>query len=86
MFIIRYLDVNKTVHMRINRTVAISSIIIGIIVALAFYCSNELVQMVALLIVIIYAVWINNDIIKKAFYLIKIQVKKLNQTDTNRRL
>lgn len=70
MFIIRYFDVNRMVRMKIKRQVAVSSILIGALLPLAYYSNHKIVQIAALIITILYAVFVNMD-------LIKIVLKKL---------
>lgn len=71
MFIIRYWDVNKTVHMRIKNSVAVSSIIAGIIVGISFYSNSGLFQVVILCGIIIYSIVINIDVLRNIVKLFK---------------
>ena len=70
MFIIRYFDVNKIVRMKINHQVVVSSILIGSLLSLAYYSNQKTFQIVVFIITILYAVFVNMD-------LIKIVLKKL---------
>jgi O-antigen/teichoic acid export membrane protein len=64
MFLIRYADINKTVHMRIRRPVIIGTVCIGILLIATYYCQNKWIQLVALLITVIYSVVMNLDMLK----------------------
>lgn len=76
MFIIRYIDVNKTVHMRIKKPVIIGSILIGGMLLGTYYCNNKLVQFVALCITAVYAVATNVDMLKAGVNLVKSRLGK----------
>lgn len=76
MFIIRYIDVNKTVHMRIKKPIVIGSILIGGMLIGTYYCSNKFVQFVALCITAIYAVLTNVDMLKSGVSLVKSRLCK----------
>ena len=75
MFIIRYLDVNKTVHMRIHPKVAIGSIVISIVCAGSFYCGNRLIQGIVFLVVVVYSVIINLDMAKAGIKLVRTKFR-----------
>ena len=64
MFVIRYFDVNKTVHMRIRKPIIIGSIFIGGMLIGTYYCGNKIIQLAALCITVIYAVLTNVDMLK----------------------
>ena len=69
MFIFRYIDINKMVHMRIRRDVAVSSFFIGLMLVFTYYSGITLVQGIALVITIAYTIWFNFDIMKKSIRL-----------------
>ena len=71
MFIIRYIDVNKTVHMRIRKPIIIGSILIGTMLIGTYYCENKMIQLIALCITAIYAVLTNVDMLKSGMKLVK---------------
>lgn len=76
MFIIRYIDVNKTVHMKIRKPIVIGSVLIGSMLIGTYYCNNKAIQFVALCITAIYAVLTNVDMLKSGVHLIKSRLGK----------
>lgn len=76
MFFVRYLDVNKTVHMKISKSVVIGSIIIGCMLIGSYYCNNKNIQFFALCITIFYAVALNYDLMISCFKIVKKIIKK----------
>lgn len=76
MFVIRYVDVNKTVHMKIRKPIIIGSILIGTMLVGTYYCGNKLIQFVALCITAIYAVLTNVDMLKSGVNLVKSRLGK----------
>lgn len=76
MFIIRYIDVNKTVHMRIRKPIIIGSILIGTMLIGTYYCENKMIQFIALCITAIYAVLTNVDMLKSGMKLVKSRFGK----------
>lgn len=76
MFIVRYIDVNKTVHMRIKKPIAVGSVLLSVILIGTYYCNNKVVQFVALCITAIYAVVTNMDLLKSGVNLVKSRLGK----------
>ena len=76
MFVIRYIDVNKTVHMKIRKPVIMGSILIGGMLIGTYYCNNKIIQFVALCITVVYAVLTNVDMLKSALKLVKSRLGK----------
>lgn len=76
MFIVRYIDVNKTVHMRIKKPIAIGSILLSIMLVGTYYCNNKVIQFVALCITALYAVVTNMDMLKSGVSLVKSRLGK----------
>ena len=76
MFIIRYIDVNKTVHMRIKKPIAVGSVLLSVMLIGTYYCNNKVVQFVALCITAIYAVVTNMDLLKSGVNLVKSRLGK----------
>lgn len=76
MFIVRYIDVNKTVHMRIKKPIAIGSILLSIMLVGTYYCNNKVIQFVALCITALYAVVTNMDLLKSGVNLVKSRLGK----------
>lgn len=76
MFIVRYIDVNKTVHMRIKKPIAIGSILLSIMLIGTYYCNNKVIQFVALCITALYAVVTNVDMLRSGISLVKSRFGK----------
>ena len=76
MFIIRYIDVNKTVHMRIRKPIIIGSVLIGGMLIGTYYCNNMFIQFVALCVTAVYAVATNVDMLKSGLKLVKSRLSK----------
>lgn len=76
MFIVRYIDVNKAVHMRIKKPIAIGSILLSIMLVGTYYCNNKVIQFVALCITALYAVVTNMDLLKSGLNLVKSHLGK----------
>lgn len=76
MFIFRYIDVNKTVHMKIRMPIIIGSIFIGGMLIGTYYCNKKAIQFMALCITLIYAVLINMDILKSGIISVKNYLKR----------
>lgn len=76
MFIVRYIDVNKTVHMRIKKPIAVGSVLLSVMLIGTYYCNNKVVQFVALCITAIYAFVTNMDLLKSGMNLVKSRLGK----------
>ena len=76
MFIVRYIDVNKTVHMRIKKPIAIGSILLSIMLIGTYYCNNKVIQFVALCITALYAIVTNMDMLRSGISLVKSRFGK----------
>ena len=76
MFIVRYIDVNKAVHMRIKKPIAIGSILLSIMLVGTYYCNNKVIQFVALCITALYAVVTNMDMLRSGVSLVKSRFGK----------
>ena len=76
MFIVRYIDVNKTVHMRIKKPIAIGSILLSVMLIGTYYCNNKVIQFVALCITALYAVVTNMDMLRSGIALVKSRFGK----------
>lgn len=76
MFIVRYKDVNKVVHMRIKKPIIIGSLVVGFMLIGTYYCGNRVIQFIALCITVIYAVLTNLDMMKSGVNLIKSRLGK----------
>ena len=70
------LVVNKTVHMRIKKPIAVGSVLLSVMLIGTYYCNNKVVQFVALCITAIYAVVTNMDLLKSGVNLVKSRLGK----------
>ncbi len=64
LFFVRYIDVNRTVRMKLKRSVVIGCLLMGGCLVYTYYCGNCLIQAGALVITIIYAIATNRDILR----------------------
>lgn len=71
MFLIRYIDINKTVHMRIKRSILISSVVMGVLLIFTYYSGNRIIQAAALVVTVVYAGVINVDMMQSGIKLMK---------------
>lgn len=76
MFVIRYIDVNKTVHMRIRRQIIVGSVLVGGMLTGTYYFGNKVVQFLALCITAIYAVLTNVDTLNAGLNMLKRRFEK----------
>ena len=76
MFIVRYIDVNKTVHMKIRKPIIIGSVLIGGMLIGTYYCGNRMIQFSALCITAVYAILTNVDMLKSGVNLVKSRLGK----------
>ncbi|MBU5681119.1 lipopolysaccharide biosynthesis protein [Blautia sp. MSJ-9] len=65
MAVVRYLDINKTMNIRIEKKTLLSSGIIAGIMLIGYYRKNKYVNVILLMIAVTYAVYMNKDLIKK---------------------
>lgn len=59
MFIIRYYDVNRTIKMKIKKSIAMISIIVGLVIPFTYYSKKFILQLIAIILVILYSVYAN---------------------------
>lgn len=71
MFIIRYIDVNKTVKMKLSPKVVLLTVVMGTTVIGGYYSGQKLIQGAILAVVIVYSVLLNFDIIRTAVKVVK---------------
>ena len=74
MFVIRYIDINRTVHMRIRPMVAVGSIVNGALCAVSFYCGNRLIQAAVFVVVAAYSIVINLDMVRAGIKLVRTKL------------
>lgn len=71
LYIFRYIDINKNIHMKIAGEAMVSAGIIGVMLAFAYYSNLMWFQVLMLIAVIIYSILANLNIIKSIFNKIK---------------
>ena len=75
MALIRYKDINKMIKMRISNQAIFSSVGIAVILLITYYINIIFLNIGMLLLVILYCIWLNRDII---VLLKKIRIKDIN--------
>lgn len=75
MFFIRYIDVNKIIHMKIEKQIVFGSLIVGGMQIFTYYSGNIKLQGIALVITIIYVIRTNIDMIKAGIRLMRQKLK-----------
>lgn len=73
MFIIRFVDVNRTVKMRIERKIACISFLVGAIVMGAFYSNRLVIYLISLFVTVAYAIFANRSLIISAWQMFKLK-------------
>lgn len=76
MFVIRYIDVNKSVKMKIKKSIILGSVIIGGMLIFSYYSRDTIIQIIALVITVIYAFTTNIDMLKSAINVVKEKLGK----------
>lgn len=76
MAIIRYIDINREVKMRIRPKVALGCLAIGLINLASYYCGIRIVQAGVLLMTAAFAVIFNIDMAKSAVNMVKKKLHK----------
>jgi hypothetical protein len=71
MAVIRYIDINKTIKMRISHFTFVSSVAVGIVLAIFYYINSKIGNAVMLLIVVCYSVAMNVGLLKNGAGLLK---------------
>ena len=59
MAVIRYIDINKTVKMKISTPVLISSFVLAVVLMVSYYQRNSVLEVILLIIVCVYSVVLN---------------------------
>lgn len=75
MMIYRYIDIKKTINIKIQRDIIIKTVIMAVIIVSSYYINNIYINIVVILITIIYSIILNKDSIKlmASFLLEKIK-------------
>ena len=71
MFIVRYIDVNRTVRMKLRKSTVIGSLLIGGMLIFTYYSNNLIIQIAALVITAVYAFVTNVDMLKSGIKMVK---------------
>lgn len=81
MFIIRYIPISRTLNIKIAAKTLVSTIIMGLFLAVTYYCGNIIIQALALIVTVTYAVIYNLDMIKVGYNIVtkKLGLKKVSQ-------
>jgi O-antigen/teichoic acid export membrane protein len=66
MAIIRYIDINKTVHMKISTSALASSFVLAVVLAVTYYLNIFAVNIIMLFLVCVYAVVMNKGFMMSA--------------------
>lgn len=74
MAIVRYIDINRIIKMKIKTDVLISSIVIIIFLSFTYYLNYTLLNVVAFLLVLAYSIFVNKDLIYDSLKLVKRHV------------
>lgn len=76
LFFVRYIDVNRTVQMKLKRSVVIGCLLIGGLLLYTYYCGNPLIQAGALVITICYAIAANWDTLRVGIRFVRSKLHK----------
>ncbi len=66
MAVIRYIDINKTIKMKIATPTLISSIIVACVLAITYYINVTILNVIMLIIVCVYSIWMNKEFVVSA--------------------
>lgn len=84
MAVIRYIDINKTVKMKISTPVLISSFILAVALMVSYYQQNTVLDVIFLIIVCVYSVVMNWKFGIKCLAEAKVIVNKLKNSMKNK--
>lgn len=76
MFLIRYIDVNRTIRMKIRKPIIVGSCIVGTMLIFTYYSGNIIIQGIALVLTAVYALATNIDMIRAGLKLVKTKLGK----------
>lgn len=77
MFVVRYIDINRTVRMKLKKSAIIGSLAIGGMLCFTYYINNIIINIIALVITAVYAFVTNVDMLKSGIKLVKKTFKKI---------
>lgn len=76
MLVLRYIDINKTICMKINPIILYSSLILASVLMVSYYINNTIFNVIMLIVVVIYSFTLNFDLINSGVKLAKCYIKK----------
>lgn len=76
MAMVRCIDINKSVSIKISNPVLISSLLVGVVLGITYYINNLVVNTIALLGVIIYVIVLDWPLIIQVWNIIKNRLNK----------
>lgn len=76
MAVLRYIDVNRKVQMKIKQDVLFSSAILAVLLAITYYRNHLLLNVLMLFIVMSYSIFMNYGFLKSGFHLCFNIIKK----------
>ncbi len=82
MFVIRYFDINRSIRMKIESKTLFLALTLGVLLGIIYYSENIAIQFIGFIIVCIYSILTNKDLIKIILeYIVKFfrQIKKKKQ-------
>lgn len=79
MALVRYIDVNKSVKMKISTSTLFSSLIIAIALAIVYYQKNQTLNVIMLVIVCIYALAMNWGLVLSVLNIVRKGIEKLKK-------
>ena len=76
MFIVRYIDVNRTINLKIDSKTLIITLVLGTVLGVAYYSGNRFFQLIMLASVLTYSIIANRGMIKAGGRLIRNFLKR----------
>ena len=76
MLIVRYIDINKTIHMKIKASILISSLSLALILAVTYFLNYFWINIIMLIIITVYSIVINLSLFKSGVIIVKNYLKK----------
>ena len=64
MFVIRYFDINRSIRMKIESKTLFLALTLGVLLGIIYYSENIAIQFIGFIIVCIYSILTNKDLIK----------------------
>ena len=76
MLIVRYIDINKTIHMRIKTSVLVSSLSLALVLAVTYFLNFFWINFIMLLVITVYSILMNISLFKSGIIIVKNYFKK----------